>query len=143
MKTYKFTKQHVIIAIMFTLMFIGYNAIGQSLKINGKVLFNDKSTIEKFKVSVVDLDVDSTYTIETINGFNSVLKYNKNYLIVISKQGFQTKAVAVDTHCDTDKSFKYFFYVNLINTEPVIPDAQFAGGIYYNENKKQFDYYLR
>lgn len=143
MKTYKFTKQHVIIAIMFTLMFIGYNAIGQSLKISGKVLFNDKSTIEKFKVSVVDLDVDSTYTIETINGFNSVLKYNKNYLIVISKQGFQTKAVAVDTHCDTDKSFKYFFYVNLINTEPVIPDAQFAGGIYYNENKKQFDYYLR
>lgn len=143
MKTYKFTKQHVIIAIMFTLMFIGYNAIRQSLKINGKVLFNDKSTVEKFKVSVVDLDVDSTYTIETINGFNSVLKYNKNYLIVISKQGFQTKAVAVDTHCDTDKSFKYFFYVNLINTEPVIPDAQFAGGIYYNENKKQFDYYLR
>lgn len=115
----------------------------QTLKISGKVLFNNNSTIEKFKVSVVDLDKDSTYTVETSYGFTSNLSYNKNYLVVVSRQGFQTKAIAVDTHCDLDKSFKYLFYVNLVNTEPIVPDAQFAGGIYYNENKKQFDYYLR
>lgn len=67
MKTYKFTKQHVIIAIMFTLMFIGYNAIGQSLKISGKVLFNDKSTMDNDVFISVSLNNIPTNVVQYVH----------------------------------------------------------------------------
>jgi hypothetical protein len=118
----------------------------QTLTIKGKVLLNDKATLETFKISIVDLDTIDTHNTKTIkiNGnFNYKLNYNKNYLIVFQKEGFQSKAVAIDTHCKTNKDFIYKFFVNLIDTEPIILDAQFAGGIYYNKKNEQFSYYLR
>lgn len=136
-------KQYSMLLLTAIMLLLVAQCVSQTLKVSGKLLLNNKITLEKFKVSVVDLDNDSTYTREVVNGFINNLDYNKNYLIVISKQGFQTKAIAVDTHCNLDKPFKYLFYVNLVDTEPIVPDAQYAGGIFFNKNKKEFDYYLR
>lgn len=146
MKQLKNKQLLLTIGLGIVLLLLNISLFAQTLTIKGKVLFNDKQTLEQFKISIIDMDTAENYntiTTTSIKDFKCNLDFNRDYMIIISKEGYQTKAIAVSTYCKLNKPFKYNFYVNLINTEPIIENPQFVGGIYYNKKKQNFDYYLK
>lgn len=146
MKNKSFKTILLAFSIYILLSLVGLSTFAQNLTIKGKVLFNGKETLEQFKVSIINLDTTKDYNSETnkyITNFSNKLEYNKDYMIIISKEGYQTKAIAISTHCNSKKSFKYFFNVDLNSQEEITPNPLFVGGIFYDKKKKIFDYYLK
>ena len=136
-------KQTVLILSVMILVFLSVKvASSQTLTIHPMILLNDESTLETVKVTIIDLNTKDTITNQRIiKGFTYKLEDKKDYLIVFQKEGFQSKSVAVSTNYTSNQKHMYTFYVNL-SDENVLPDVKYAGGIYYNKKKKEFDYYL-
>ncbi len=116
----------------------------QTLTIKGKVQLEGAYTLEKVDVAIVNLN-DTGATPERmhiIKNFSSALPFNGEYLVIVSRAGYQPKAIYINTFCDSTKPFKYLFEVDLQPKDVQDNIPMHAGGIYWNKKKGIFDYYL-
>lgn len=139
-------KQTVIAFLMFTVLILAYNtAVGQTLTTKAKITLNGKSTLEKVKVTIIDLDTIDSYknkSFDVIKSFTYEFEDNKEYLVVFQKEGFQSKSIAVETNHKDNQKFLYLFIIDLSDKEVIKNEVKYAGGIFYNKKKNEFDYYL-
>lgn len=137
----------IIAVILVILALIAMNSVyAQTLSVKAKVLLDGKQiTNEKVKITVINLDTLSEFknqSFETNKPFNYQFKNDNEYLIVFQKNGYQSKSILIRTNINSSEKFLYTFNVNL-SSKNIIPNTvEYAGGIYYNEHKKEFDYYL-
>jgi len=129
---------------LFTLILLvlGINTYGQFI-LNSKVLIDNQQVNEQVTVTIINSTDNINSVIEQKRNIKLELQYDKEYIIIVSKKGFKTKAISIDTYCNMNEPIKYLCSINLEKTNDKLPDATLVGGIYYNENKKQFDYYLK
>ena len=129
---------------LFTIMLLilGINAYAQ-LTINGKILIENQVTTDQVTITIINSTDNTTSVIEQKRTLKLQLEYDKEYIIIVSKQGYKSKAISVDTYCDILNPVKYFCYINLESTTDKIAEASLAGGIFFNAYKKEFDYYLK
>lgn len=116
------------------------NLNAQSLSIRGNVTLDETSSFEKYSVRILDMNTDSVVKFDAVKKFNYNLEYNHMYMVVVSKKGYESKSIYIDTKCSTKESFKFLFDMNLVSNK----DDQFvvqAGGIFFNKNKKEFDFF--
>lgn len=135
-------KQAFIILMIMSLAFVlvQCTATAQTLTINPKIQLNGKTTLEKIKVTIKDMDTVDAYAtvvLSVTKKFTYMLEDNKDYLIIFQVDGFQTKSVMVSTNYTSNTQYIYRFIVDL-SSKDVIPGVQYAGGIYYNKQKKNF-----
>lgn len=128
--------------ITIILLVLGINTYGQFI-LNSKVLIDNKTTNEEVTVTIINSTDNINSVIEQKKNIKLELQYDKEYIIIVSKKGYKTKAISIDTYCNRNEPIKYFCYINLELTNNNISEAILAGGIYYNESKKEFDYYLK
>lgn len=123
------------------LLILGINTFAQ-FTLTSKLLQDDKITNEKFNIVVVNSTDNTTETFQQRKVLKLDLKYDKEYTIIVSKQGYRTKAISVDTYCNLNQPIKYICTINLFKTD-TFSEATLVGGIYFNEHKNEFDYYLK
>lgn len=134
------------ILLYAALSLIGINTIAQTLTISGKVNFNSKIKFKPAIVAIVDMDSTVRPVVIKVNRltrrFTYTLKDKKEYLIIVSADNYTPKAVAIMTNYSSEERFMYKFRVNLHDNEPIVLGPLTAGRIFYNEDQKEYDYYL-
>jgi len=135
-------KQSFIILMIMSLAFVlvQCTATAQTLTINPKIQLNGKYTLEKVKVTIKDMDTVDAHALVVLNvtkKFTYMLEDNKDYLIIFEVKGFQSKSIMVSTNYTSNIQYIYKFIVDLSDKD-VMPGVQYAGGIYYNKQKKNF-----
>lgn len=137
------TKQILFAILVFVLAFTIKATMAQSLIIKGKVSYEKKNTLEKATVVIYDLKTSKiTDSLNVVRSFSYNIPFNKQYLLIVYRDGYQPKSIYIDSECNSNKSVKYLFSVDLKPKEiqDNIPVA--VGGIYYNKKKDEFTYYL-
>ena len=94
-----------------------------------------------FIIKIINTVENTEEQFTTSKTFDHTLAYNNYYKIVIYSDGCITKYITIDTNADIKENYKYRFVVNLKSDE--IEQMIYAGGIYYNENINNFDYFLK
>jgi hypothetical protein len=138
------TTTNCIVIAMFALTLLWVttcNLNAQTLLIKGNVTLDEVSSFEKYSVKVLDMSNDSTITFDAVKKFTCKLNYNRIYMVVISKKGYESKSVYIDTKCSINESFKFVFDMNLVHKKVNDMYVIQAGGIFYNKNKRTFDYF--
>lgn len=105
------------------------------LQKNGNVI-NDNN----FTVKIIDENNNETQ-FNANKGFNCELEYGHYYKLVIYSDNCTAKFITIDTGIENKKIYTYEFTINLKfnrKDDKVVN----AGGIYYNKNINQFDYFL-
>jgi hypothetical protein len=115
-------------------------ALGQNnLVLEGKLFKNGKCDKTTFIVQVIK---DRTDVVEYTNvrkDFKLSLEYGHNYTVIIYSEGCQPKYIKIDTNGPVNRREKYEadFYLKTSTDQTLY----YAGGIFYNDEKKQFDYF--
>lgn len=127
---------------LFIILFMAFNAINaQSLTIKGNVTLENKSTLEKYKVQVLDMDLNECIEFDAFKTFTHKLVYDHSYMVIISRNGFQSKSIYVNTDCKINKSFKFKFDCNLEPDDVHDNIVCQAGGVFFDKKDKEFTYY--
>ena len=117
-------------------------AIAQNLQLKAKIILNGKASLEKIDIKLVRVNNNMITSVSCVSTLNVDLPYNDEYLVVFSKEGYQSKYIVINTMCTLNTLFRYNCIVDLKPKE-VLDDVPLqAGGIYFNKNKNEFDYYL-
>lgn len=114
----------------------------QNLQLRAKIILNGKPTLEKIDIKMVRVNDNLTTSISCTNTLNVDLPYNDEYLITFSKKGYQSKYIIINTLCNLNTLFRYNCIIDLKPKEVLDDIPLQAGGIYFNKNKHEFDYYL-
>jgi len=133
----------IILMIMSLAFFLVQCTTAQTLTINPKIQLNGKYTLERIKVTIKDMDTVDAHALvvlKVIKKFDYKLEDNKDYMIIFEVEGFQSRSVMVTTNHTGNIPYIYTFKIDLSNKD-VMPYVQYAGGIYYNEKKKEYAYY--
>lgn len=135
-------KQSLQVLLVLVFFFMCVKAMNsQILKIEGHVTLDKISTLDRYTVKVLDMETDSVFEFKSIRLFSHKLEFNKNYTVVISKKGYQSKSIFFNTHCTYDGNFRYIFNCNLDKDDNGGDIVCQAGGVFYNSQKQNFDYY--
>lgn len=137
MNTTQNLRQSIIAIGLFIVLLVVYNtAKAQTLSIKGNVTLEDKSTLERYNVRILDMSNDKAITFIASKRFNYQLEYNKEYMIFISYKGMQSKAIYFDTKCELKKNLTFEFDCNLIKTQADNSKICKAGGVFYASGDK-------
>lgn len=137
------TQQNVLAFVILILLAGLYNkSNAQVLAIKAKVTYEGESTFEKFRVKLLNMQTNDVIEVNDFKTFNLNLAYNQMYVIIVSKEGYQSKSIYVDTKCNITKDTKYNIIVDLKTNEFDKDLPLQAGGIFYDKHKNSFDFYL-
>lgn len=138
-------KQSLAILLVMSLIFIGVESMNaQILKIQGHITLDKVSSFDRYTVKVLDTEKDSVIAeFKDFKTFSYTIGFNKEYTVVISKEGYKSKSIFFNTTCsDKSQPFKYVFDCNLEKNPDSKDDSVCqAGGVFYNEDKQNFDFY--
>lgn len=136
MKTFNLN-QSVMAICLFIVLFMAYSAItAQTLSIKGNVTLEDKSTLERYNVRILDMSTDKAIAFVASKEFQYQLQYNKEYMIFISYKGLQSKAIYFDTKCELKKNLTFEFDCNLVKNKIDNNKICKAGGVFYASGDK-------
>lgn len=136
------TNKMVVALFVFTLLFvICANVKAQTLSIKGNVTLNDQSSFKKYTVTVEEQSNDTVIAFEAVKRFTYELKYNHYYVVTVSRDGYTSKSICINTKCNSTESFSYIFDMNLLPNRSPDDIVYEAGGVFFNENKKMFDFF--
>ena len=114
-------------------------ALGQNnLVLEGKLFKNGKCDKTLFIVQVIKDRNEVTEYDNVHRDFKLNLEYGHNYTVIIYSEGCQPKYIKIDTNGPSNRREKYEadFYLKTSTDQTLY----YAGGIFYNDVKKQFDY---
>jgi len=135
-------KALLIAFLVYILTAITGLATAQNLQLKAKIILNGKASLEKIDIKLVRVNNNMITSVSCVSTLNVDLPYNDEYLVVFSKEGYQSKYIVINTMCTLNTLFRYNCIVDLKPKE-VLDDVPLqAGGIYFNKNKNEFDYYL-
>ena len=115
-------------------------ALGQkNLVLEGKLFKNGKCDITTFIVQVIKDRTDVVEYTDVRKDFKLNLEYGHNYTVIIYSEGCQPKQIKIDTNGPSNRREKYEadFYLKTSTDQTLY----YAGGIFYNDVKKQFDFF--
>lgn len=140
MKT-NFKQSLAILLVMLMVFVCVQHTNAQILKIEGRVTLDKVSSFEQYNVQVLDMDSNTVSEFKACKKFTYKFQFNKSYMVVISKKGYQSKSIFFNTTCDSNDAFKYIFDCNLQSNVEQLNVVCQAGGIFYNPHKQNFDFY--
>ena len=115
-------------------------ALGQNnLVLEGKLFKDGKCDRTPFIVQVVKDRNEVTEYDNVHRDFKLNLEYGHNYTVIIYSEGCQPKFIKINTNGPVNRRVKYDadFYLKTSTDQSLYN----AGGIFYNDVKKQFDYF--
>ena len=140
MKTQSFRLPLLAMLLLGIALLVCSAALGQNnLVLEGKLFKNGKCDKTTYIVQVIK---DKTDVLEYSNvrkDFKLNLEYGHNYTVIIYSEGCQPKYIKIDTNSPINRHVKYEadFYLKTSTDQSLY----YAGGIFYNDVKKQFDYF--
>ncbi len=100
----------------------GYDSLSV-LEIEGKMISQDKNNVNDYTVELINKDGSiDTLLLKNTNKFKFVLSKNSNYGIRISKSGYISKLISVNTemNIESDGIYRFIFETSLLKKEALV-----------------------
>jgi hypothetical protein len=106
----------------------------EEVKVSFNILINDqKIETNDIRIEIVNVNRETSSKSVVPDSFDTFFKYDRIYLVTISRLGYCKKTIELSTYCPKDN---YNLFLNF-NLKPNEPD-QYMGKLAYNEDIKGF-----